>query len=154
MAAITLAVASLVVAAGAAYMQHKAQVKAAREQKKANEIQKAQADVSAQADRRQQVRQDRIKRAQIAQSAQNSGVSMSSGEFGAGGALSTQIGNNIGSISEGQNTANGVSARLQSAQNASNQAATFAQVGQLASSTFSFAASTPKVQKIINNVFS
>lgn len=153
MAVVTLAVASLVVAAGSAYMAHKAQVKAAREQKKANDIQSAQGQVDAAAQRRAQVRQERVRRAQIDQQSRNTGVSMSSGELGSTSALGTQIGNNIASISQSQVTANGVTSRLQAAADATSNAQTWAQVGSVAQSSFNIFSQTNEFKKFSNNVF-
>lgn len=46
--------------------------------------------------RRAQVREERVRRARIIQSAENSGVSESSGALGAQGALSTNLSSNLG----------------------------------------------------------
>jgi hypothetical protein len=48
-------------------------------------------------ERRAQIREERVRRARILQSAENTGVSGSSGEFGAMGSLSTTLSSNIGS---------------------------------------------------------
>lgn len=47
-------------------------------------------------ERRQQLREERVKRGKLMQSSVNSGVNYSSGTMGAGGALSTQLGSNLG----------------------------------------------------------
>lgn len=48
--------------------------------------------------RRQQIRQERVRRAQIAQQSENTGVTMSSGQIGAESAINTQVGANISAI--------------------------------------------------------
>src|SRR3546814_2403646 len=107
MAAITtvLAIASLVVAAGSAYVSYKQNQAAARNQKKANQVAQAEQSAQKQTEIRNQVRQERVKRAQILQASQNSGVAMSSGSIGSQGVLGTQIGNNIGQVERQSNSA-------------------------------------------------
>ena len=46
--------------------------------------------------RRQQIREERVKRAQILQASETSGTADSSGELGAVGGMSTQLGSNMG----------------------------------------------------------
>lgn len=52
--------------------------------------------------KRQQLRQERVRRAQIAQSSQNTGVAASSGQVGAESAINTQTGQNISNITSEQ----------------------------------------------------
>ena len=91
-----LGIASFVLAAGSAVAQQKQQKKAAAEQKKArkeNEAATAAQQSMEQAkddqQRRQQIRERRIKKAMIMQSAENTGAGYASGEIGGVGALST-----------------------------------------------------------------
>lgn len=58
--------------------------------------QKAQQAEAAANERRQQIREERVKRARILQSAENTGTSDSSGEVGALGGLSTNLNTNVG----------------------------------------------------------
>lgn len=58
--------------------------------------QKAQNSTESARERRQQIREERVRRARIMQAAANTGTSESSGEFGALGGLATQLGSNIG----------------------------------------------------------
>jgi len=78
----------------------------ADEQRKARGIQEAGNAQAASNERRQQIREERVRRAKIMQSAQNTGTAASSGEFGAVGGLSTtlssNIGSNLGAIQRGQ----------------------------------------------------
>lgn len=98
-----IGIASLAVAAGSAYMSYQQQREAARNQRRAAEEQRkinaqtqARQAQEAARERRQQIREERVRRARILQSSENLGVSGSSGEIGAVGALSTNLSSNIG----------------------------------------------------------
>ena len=67
------------------------------EQQKIQGEQKAQNAAQAAQERRTQVREERVRRARVLQSSEGTGVEGSSGEFGAIGALSTNLSSNIGS---------------------------------------------------------
>lgn len=155
MAAVTtiLAIASLVVAAGSAYVSYKQNQRMARDQKKANKVAQAEQEAQRQNQTRNQVRQERIKRAQILQSSENSGVSMSSGSIGSQGVLGTQIGNNIGQESRQANSAAGIGAYNQSAADHGSRAATFAQIGNIAQSSFNYFSAQPSTQSDFNKWF-
>lgn len=73
-------------------------------QKESNQIQIAQAKVNANENRRQLLREERIRRARLAQGSQNAGVAGSSGEIGAGGAMTTNV-DSITSASSGETKA-------------------------------------------------
>lgn len=148
-----IAAASLAVGVGGAYMSYRQQRAASRAQQEALDQQKliqgeqqaANAEASA-AERRQQVREARIRRAQILQSAANTGTAQSSGEFGALSSISTQLNTNMGSNSSQINRANRVSgisqniANLQSsAAQSSMNAGVFNTLSNLGSSIFSSA---------------
>lgn len=156
MAAVTtvLAIASLVVAVGSAYVSYKQNQAAARNQKKANQVAQAEQSAQKQTEIRNQVRQERVKRAQILQASQNSGVAMSSGSIGSQGVLGTQIGNNIGQVERQSNSAAAIGMFNQQAADASSRAATFAQVGGIASSSFNFFANTPSAKTDFAKMFS
>lgn len=70
--------------------------KAADRQKEAQQEQKAAQAQQAAQERRQQIREERVRRARILQAGENTGSESSSGEMGALGSLSTQLGANIG----------------------------------------------------------
>lgn len=98
-----VAVVGLVMSANAASQQASAQAEARGQQERANaeqskarDEQKAAQAAQAAAERRQQLREERVKRAKLMQSGANQGTSMSSGESGAAGSLSTQLNSNIG----------------------------------------------------------
>jgi hypothetical protein len=69
---------------------------AADEQRKVQGEQKAQNASKAMAEKRQQVREERIKRARVIQGSVNSGSTGSSGELGAVSSLATTLGSNVG----------------------------------------------------------
>lgn len=92
-----LAVASFVSGEVARADAKDAQNKARGEQEKIQGEQRAQNAAQAAQERRQQVREERVRRARILQSAEGTGVEGSSGEFGAIGALSTNLSSNVGS---------------------------------------------------------
>lgn len=66
-----------------------AQQRAVEEQRKQAAIQQAQ-------EQRQQIREERVRRGRILQASQSRGGAGSTGEFGATGGLSTQLGSNVG----------------------------------------------------------
>ena len=97
--AITSAVvgtASYVEAKEARGEQKAASERAAGQQKEARSVQEAANAQQAAMENRQQIREERVRRARIMQSAQNTGTAMSSGEFGSIGSLSTSLSSNIG----------------------------------------------------------
>lgn len=152
MAALTtvVAVAGLALAAGGTYMSYQQQRAAARNQRKAADEQKkinAQTEArqaqEAARERRQQLREERVKRARVLQSAENMGVSGSSGQIGAVGALSTNLSSNIGDNLGALNTARTISRHSQrqadyiGAANQNNaNASLWGQVGSFGGSLF------------------
>ena len=72
------------------------QYAAAQEQKKARQEQDAANASQAAAEKRRQIREERVKRARVLQSATSTGTTGSSGETGAVAGLSTQLGANLG----------------------------------------------------------
>lgn len=89
---VALAAASAVTGFVTASAQSKAAKSAAAAQKEATEVQTASQRISDRESRRQAIREERIRRAQIIQSAESSGVASSSGELGARSSLSTSLG--------------------------------------------------------------
>jgi len=92
-----VALGSLAVGAGSAIASNTAQKKAAGAQEKIQGEQKAQNAAQAASERRSQVREERVRRARVMQSSENTGVGESSGEFGALGTLGTNLAVNMGS---------------------------------------------------------
>lgn len=67
-------------------------------QNQASAVQRAQQAQEQANQAREQYRQDRVRRARIMQSAENSGAEYGSGEIGAAGSLQTQYANNTGNM--------------------------------------------------------
>lgn len=95
---------------------------AAGEEREARNIQTAQQKTAGVESRRQRIREERIRRAQIIAASENQGTTGSSGQVGAVGALSTNLSGLIGS-SLGETKANqAVSRRVQNAADFTSQA--------------------------------
>lgn len=106
--------------------------KAKAEQKKQQGIQRASNLAQQQEERRRQIREERIKRARVLQSAENTGTAGSSGELGGIGSLATQLSNNIGANLGIIDRANQMSASAQSEASAKVNAGISSQLGQMA----------------------
>lgn len=102
---LALAGLSAVVGVVGGIMQASATSAAAASQREANAIQGAQQQTASIESRRQKIREQRIRRAQIIAASENSGTSASSGQVGAVGALSSNLAGLIGS-SLGESRAN------------------------------------------------
>lgn len=80
--------------------------RSAEQQRKAQEVQQAGSAQQAAMERRQQIREERVRRARIMQASSNTGTVGSSAEFGSIGGMGTQlqsnIGQNLGAIQRGQ----------------------------------------------------
>lgn len=127
------------------------------QQVKAQGEQKAQNAAEAAIQRRQQIREERVRRARILQAGENTGTDGSSGEAGALGSLDTTFSNNIGFAQGRFDSAVRQSNFLQDAANANynsqqaqSLASTYGQVASLAGSFTSFASkpSTPTPTKV------
>lgn len=151
--ATVLAIASLVVAAGSAYVAHKDTVAARKQQQKASDVASAQNRVKQQADIRNQIRQQRIRTAQIMQASSNSGTAGSSGSLGGVAALGSQVGSNISNIQGSGNSQQAILGYENQAQNELTRASTWSAVGQLASSSFNIFSNTPGYRDTMNSVF-
>lgn len=156
MAAITtvvIAAAALVVAAGSAYMQYKQGQKAARLQKKAAATSSAEQRAQQQAALRQQVRAERVRKAQIIQASQNDGVTNSSGSLGAQSSLGSMIEGNIASLTRQGNTATAISGYNQGAADATARGNMWGQIGSVASSVGSYAMGTKSFKTGMGDLF-
>ena len=106
--------------------------RARKEQQAAKDQQNAQNKQQELEARRKQIREERVKRARILQSAENTGTAGSSGEAGAIGGMATQLGSNIGQGLAAVDAANNISAFQQNAADANNAAQMWTTFGQLA----------------------
>lgn len=91
-----LTIGAFALGVGGAVQSREAQKSAQREQKKSQREQEAAQAQQAAMERRRQVREERVRRASIIQSAQTSGVGQSSGQLGAQSSLTAQLGTNLG----------------------------------------------------------
>lgn len=146
----TIALIGLAVSAGG-LIAGQAQARNSRDMQRqaASEADKARAEESAQntrtaaQERRQQIREERIKRAQIMNQAALTGTANSSGEVGALGGMSQELGSNMGmnqgSILRGQRIGGFLQNQadfMSEAQTYANRSGTYKQLGQLGSSLF------------------
>ena len=133
----TIAAVAVGVSAVSAYMQYESAQDAADAQKEAAAAQGRSAAVEAQQARIKQVREARIRRAQVISSGTNSGMGMgSSGIGGAVGSISSQMGSNIGTINQQQTFAQETSAALQKAADANVTAQGWQMIGNFSQSAF------------------
>lgn len=116
--------------------QIEGQRKASNAQEDARGQQMAQNASEAARERRQQIREERVKRAQILQSASNTGVSDSSGAAGAVGSLSTNLSSNIGTNIGRIESANRISMFEQTAADAMFMASVGNQVAGIGGTIF------------------
>lgn len=89
---IVLGAVSAVVGLAGAFMQSNAASAAAAEQREARRVASNQQQIEGLESRRAAIREERVRRARIMQSAANVGAAGSSGELGATGALATNLG--------------------------------------------------------------
>lgn len=131
-----IAYAALATTAASTVAQQRASSKANKAQKQASNEQRASNAQQAAMERRAQIREQRVKRARLLQSSENTGVSGSSGALGAESSLSSQLSSNVG-FNVGQiASANRISEASQRASNNLNQANMWGQVGNLSTSIF------------------
>lgn len=154
--AAAVSVASFVEAKEARGEQKAAVQEQAKVQGQIQSEQKAANVAAAATERRSQIREARVRRARVMQSATNTGASGSSGEFGALGALGTGLSSNVGANLGQIQTANRVSELGQTAANFGTQA-NMARLNeqdatsmfQLSTSIFSATGGPEKVMKAI-----
>lgn len=140
--AVGAAIAAVVVAAASAYQQSRASKAAAKDRKEAQQVSQAEQAAQQNQNRRAQVREERVRRAQVLQSSQNTGVSQSSGELGATSALGTLIGGNLASMQRQQNSSAAIGGLSQSAADSDLVGAQWGAVGSIATSIFGVAANS------------
>lgn len=122
-----------VAAAGAAASNNQSR-KSQAHQDNAEEA-KVAAQQSADAEmRRQRYREERVKRAQIIQFAQGSGVSQSSGVEGATSSLATQVGSSVAFQTGQQEASKIIGSEMKQASDYNTRANTYGQVSNLATS--------------------
>lgn len=129
-----LAVAALVVGGVSAYEANRQQKKAADKEEDAQAAALAEQKAQQAQQTRAQIREERIRRAQILQSSENTGVSASSGALGSVGALQTNVGANLAAATRSANTTTAITGFQQQAADYRSKANTIQAVGNLTSS--------------------
>lgn len=115
---VALMAASLAVTVNADQEARSARHHSQKAQRKIQAEQRASNSAEALLERRQQIREERVRRARILQSSENTGTSGSSGEAGAISSLATQFGANLGFNVGKLQTARNISIFSQDAANA------------------------------------
>lgn len=133
----TIAIAALAVSSASTVYSIAEQRKAGKVQQEGLDIATAQRKSVDLANKRQQLREERIRRAQIEQASANQGVGGSSGEAGAVSALGAQVGANVASINQGQMAAEGISGAMSRAAGAGQRAQIAQGVASLSGTVFS-----------------
>ena len=146
-------IAMMVVSAAMTYKSMQAQSAAVKQQKSAQQTQLADQAAQRAQEIRDQYRQQRIKSAEIAQSAANTGTQFSSGEIGGTSALSSTIANNVSSIQRAGVTSSAIGADEQNAANFMARANTYSAIGGLAGEVGSLFGSTPSAQSSMMGLF-
>lgn len=139
----TIAAVSATTAAVSYNQQKKAQESAQRSQASARSEQGAINAAQSSTERRQQIREERVRRARVQQASINTGVAGSSGELGAVGSLGVQLGTNLGSNLAMKAAAQNISIFNQQASDSMFKAQEAGQLFNLAMQGLSFAG--PKV---------
>lgn len=133
---LTLAGYAYLASAAATAVQYKESGKAAAASKEAQQKQEATEQVALAESRRQQIRQERVRRAEIMQRAETLGVGGASGEAGALGSLSTQTGASLAFQTGQGEAAKGISESLQKAADFKTSAANAGAAANLSSTIF------------------
>lgn len=134
---IAIAVAAVATAGVTAYEQRQQQKSAEKKQKEARAVSQAEKAAQQTAQTRQQIRDERIRRAQILQQSQNTGVAASSGALGSTGALQTSVGSNIAAASRQANSYSAISNLEQGAADNLSRASEIGAIGGFVGSAIS-----------------
>lgn len=133
------AIGGTVMQMGAAKKQRRAIQRSVQAQQDQNRIEQARANVQAQRERVQQVREARIRRAQVISAAGNAGVGVTGGTSGMVGATSSiqsQLGQNLGTLGQMQSFGAQLSAANQREAQAQSDFAAAGAEGQMWQSIF------------------
>jgi hypothetical protein len=139
LAAASFALGPAAVPAYSTYKSQQASEEAARERKRASAKQTAREKIKLAASRRQQIREERIRRAQILQRAESLGVGSSSGAAGSTAAVSTTTASNLATqFGEGV-AVTSISQNLQKAADLETSARNWGAISDLSMSIFTSA---------------
>lgn len=150
-----VAIAAVAASAAAGYEQRRQSKAAAKDQEEAAKTSQAEEMARQNETRRQQIREERIRRATIMQQSANTGVSASSGEIGAVSALGTQTAVNQASLSRQAMTAQDITNESQQAAQHELKGQEAAAIGSIAGSIFSYAApyAADDISRVKTNIF-
>lgn len=144
---VAIAAVGLAVGVASAYEQSRQASAAAKDRKRAGQVSQAEQAAQQTANRRQQIREERVRRAQIVQSSVNTGVSGSSGELGSQSALGSLISGNVAATSRQVNSSAAIGNLQQNAADADLKGATWGAIGSIGSSIFGLGANAYLAQK-------
>lgn len=137
MAGAAIAAVGLAVSAKAAKDQKKAQQRQFEAQQKAAKAEEAARNQQAAAQRRQELREERVRRGRILQTSETTGTTASSGQIGAVGAVATQGAVNRGFAGSQASLGQFISEQNQAAASAGLDARNAATLGSLGGTIFS-----------------
>lgn len=152
-AATWLAIGALAVSATAAYVGYQQQKESIRDNKKAQAVSLAEQQAQVAAQRKSQVRQERMRKAEILSSAVNAGVGMSSGQIDSTSDIGSLVQGNLGQISRNENSSEQYLTFSQQSADAMSRAKTFSTISSLAGSVSQFALRQPGAQRDLANIF-
>ena len=125
--------------------------RAAKEARNQQRIQRNQEDITAMQQRRRLFREQRVRAAQLQQSAVNTGTAGSSGEIGALGLLNANVGSQLATQTQQTATADALTRSAQT-QAGYQQSASIA--GAIGSTAFSLAAQSGELDSVFATLFS
>lgn len=152
-AATWIAIGTLAVSAVAAYAGYQQQKEANRANKKAQAVSLAEQQAQVAAQRKAQVRQERMRKAEILSSAVNAGVGMSSGQIDSTSDIGSLVEGNLSQINRNENSSEQYLSFSQQAANAMSRSRTFSSISSLAGGISQFALRQPGAQKDLANIF-
>lgn len=129
-----VAIAAVAVAGASAYESSQQAKAAAKKEEEAGKVASAEQAAQQTAQTRAQIREERIRRAQILQSSENTGVTGSSGALGSTAALQTTVGSNLAAASRQVNSAKAITGLQQEAANLMTKSRETQAIGSFASS--------------------
>lgn len=152
-AATWVAIAALAVSAVGAYVSYDQQKKANRQNKQAQAVSAAEQAAQAAAQRKAQIRQERIRKAEIISSSINTGAGMSSGQINATSDVGSLVEGNLSNMNRNENSANQYLSFSQQAADSMSRAKMFDSISSLAGGVAGFSLQQPGAQKDMARIF-
>lgn len=151
--AVWVAIGSLVVSTAAAVISYNQQKKSARQARQAQAVSQAEQAAQVAAQRKAQVRQERIRKAEIISSAINTGAGMSSGQINATSDIGSLVEGNLSQMNRNENSANQYLSFSQQSADSMSRARMFESISSLAGGVADFAIQRPSAQKSLATIF-